>query len=500
MAANLIQKLGQYISLAIASKSSGDPIMQGHLPAVALIDTDAAGKLSIDTGPAVYDLSVKAIDENGNSAVLVGDPLFYVAADTPKLSKKASGKFYGYALEAITAGSTDTIKVRLQAGGHIPQIGSFSSITSGFGIDLSAVTAASRVYADDGGEELWALGSVPDRRVSLARMLVTADQTGGHIRLASKMGHLKAYNVGWNTEQAAGVYGYLELVRAAGTVALGGYGKSAAVIGCVENSGAITVSANHILAGMAAISKMNGNLTQTGKTVGFLVDIYDNTNWSDASIARSKWAYGLYVPARAAECGFLIGDFASATAGSGIVLNSTITAAARIYADDGGVALSGGDIRAGVARLLITQPIVDTDLTISGWVGQIKVGAVDISANTSYVAGARGYVEIAAGGTVYNAAGLRATVELPATAVINTNGILSGLMIDAISLGGTHTGKASMVHIPNPLAGTWDYFLDFGSAPGAIAADTSATPGNATHKITCRIGSTDFYLIGFADF
>jgi hypothetical protein len=133
-------------------------------------------------------------------------------------------------------------------------------------------------------------------------------------------------------------------------------------------------------------------------------------------------------------------------------------------------------------------------------VGQIKVGAVDISANTSYVAGVRGYVEIAAGGTVYNATAIRACAELPATAVIATSGILSGVMIDAVTLGGTHTGKASMVHIPNPGAGTWDYFLDFGSAPGAIVADASNIPATATYKIKCRIGSTDFYLVGVADF
>ncbi|MEN6473757.1 MAG: hypothetical protein ABFD81_07080 [Syntrophaceae bacterium] len=195
-----------------------------------------------------------------------------------------------------------------------------------------------------------------------------------------------------------------------------------------------------------------------------------------------------------------VGKFVSAAVGSGMVLNSTKTKAFAVYTDDGGTALSGTDIRVGLGRLLITKAITDTDLTLSGWVGQIKVGAVDISANTSYIAGVRGYIEVVAGGTIYNATGLRGCVELPATAVIASGGILSGVMIDAITLAGTHTGKASMVHIPNPGAGTWDYFLDFGSAPGAIVADTSNLPAAATYKIKCRIGSTDFYLIGVADF
>lgn len=195
-----------------------------------------------------------------------------------------------------------------------------------------------------------------------------------------------------------------------------------------------------------------------------------------------------------------VGKFVSAATGSGMVLNSTKTKAFAVYADDGGTALSGTDIRTSISRMLITKAITDSDLTLSGHVGQIKVGAVDISANTSYVSGLRGYLEVTAAGTVHTATGVRAGVDLPSTAVIATGGVLSGLLIDAITLAGTHTGVAAMVNVPNPGAGTWDYFLNFGSAPGAIVADTSATPANATYKIKCRIGSTDFYLAGFADF
>lgn len=46
-----------------------------------------------------------------------------------------------------------------------------------------------------------------------------------------------------------------------------------------------------------------------------------------------------------------------------------------------------------------------------------------------------------------------------------------------------------------------DYLLDFqGNPQGPIKADTSSVPSNATYKIKCRYGSTDFYLIGVADF
>lgn len=111
MAKNLIQKDGRYISLSIPSKLSGDPAMLGGIKGVCLTDTDANGKVSVDLGPAVYDLDVKAIDGSGNSAVAVGDKLYYVDADTPKLSKKDTGAFWGFALEAIASGATDTINV-----------------------------------------------------------------------------------------------------------------------------------------------------------------------------------------------------------------------------------------------------------------------------------------------------------------------------------------------------------------------------------------------------
>jgi predicted RecA/RadA family phage recombinase len=94
---------------------SGDPVMVSDLPGVAETTRDSDGNANIKhPGGLVYDLSVKAIDASGNSAVAVGDKIYYIAADTPKLSKKATGSLYGYALEAVTAGSTATIEVLLR--------------------------------------------------------------------------------------------------------------------------------------------------------------------------------------------------------------------------------------------------------------------------------------------------------------------------------------------------------------------------------------------------
>lgn len=115
MAANQVFPNGRQLSLAAtepATPVSGDPVLVGQMPGVALTNEDAAGNTTIDFG-GVYDLSVKGIDGVGNSAVAVGDILYYVAGDTPPISKKNTGVRFGYALETVTAGATATINVKV---------------------------------------------------------------------------------------------------------------------------------------------------------------------------------------------------------------------------------------------------------------------------------------------------------------------------------------------------------------------------------------------------
>lgn len=183
-------------------------------------------------------------------------------------------------------------------------LGTFNSTTAGYGVELenATYTAAFRVYSDDGGDALYpASGSIPDVRGGLFRTLLTADQTSGNVRVHALVGQLKAYATStstakWNNEQISAVHGYAELVRASGTMTLGGYGVTAGVMATVETSGTMTVNTNHVLAGVASISKLSATgLTQTGKTAALYTGVYDATNWSDGSDARTKWAYGLYL-------------------------------------------------------------------------------------------------------------------------------------------------------------------------------------------------------------
>lgn len=118
MASNIVREPGYSLSVvcsAPTTPASGDPVRFGSLTGVALTDEaaggNATGYTSVYFGPCVVDVSVKGIDGSGNSAVAAGDALFYVDADSPPLSKKSAGYFFGYALETVGSGQTGTIQV-----------------------------------------------------------------------------------------------------------------------------------------------------------------------------------------------------------------------------------------------------------------------------------------------------------------------------------------------------------------------------------------------------
>lgn len=118
MAKNKKYERGEYMSLPVVSGTvSGNPvIVGGKLPGVAMTDRGKGGNSSTNASVdcvGVYTLSVKGIDGVGNSAVAVGDTIFHVDADTPKLSKKATGVAFGIALGTLTSGATGNIDVLL---------------------------------------------------------------------------------------------------------------------------------------------------------------------------------------------------------------------------------------------------------------------------------------------------------------------------------------------------------------------------------------------------
>lgn len=156
MAGNKAFDDGHQLRMAVASTvDSGDPLVIGGMSGVALTDYSANdGKATVDFH-GVYDLSVKGVNDAGNVAVAAGDELYYVAGDTPHLSKKSSGVFYGYALEAVISAATTTINVKLASASRdsflsgemyatannaeVTATGSAQSIAHGLGVIPSKV-------------------------------------------------------------------------------------------------------------------------------------------------------------------------------------------------------------------------------------------------------------------------------------------------------------------------------------------------------------------------
>lgn len=188
-----------------------------------------------------------------------------------------------------------------------------------------------------------------------------------------------------------------------------------------------------------------------------------------------------------------VGTFASAIAGSGIAIG-TLTKAFDVCADDGVAALTAGNYQATRSRFLIASAIASGDISVQGLLGQTKI--VANVASSGYVSGVRGYVE-AASASLSSAAGVRGMIDVPSGSTIASGAIAAAFQADSNDLGGTHTGKASAIHVPNPVAGTWDYALVLGTATGCHTAG-AGTYSTADGYIKIRVGADDMRIPYFA--
>lgn len=112
MATNNVHAWTQSLTLACShptTPSSGDPVVYGQLPGVALTDEDADGLTTVALD-GVWNLAVKG-ETTSNAAVSAGDILYY---DSGVVNKDSSnGIRFGYALGAVDSGATTTIPVRV---------------------------------------------------------------------------------------------------------------------------------------------------------------------------------------------------------------------------------------------------------------------------------------------------------------------------------------------------------------------------------------------------
>lgn len=397
-------------------------------------------------------------------------------------------------------------------------LGTFSSTAAGSGVELenATYTAAHRVYADDGGDDLMKTsGSIPDIRGSLTRVLVTHDQTSGDMRLFGTMGQIKSVNVAWDDEQISSVHGYLELTRTAGTVTFGGYGVSSGVMATVETSGTMTVNTNHILAGVASISKMSATgLTQTGKTAAFYSGVYDATNWSDGSDARTKWAYGLYlagcvrgisfdgvVPPTAAgnygqtlDCGWLAIDPGSGGTFGAKLMFSNI--------DTSGYVLYGLGLRcrsyAASAKAVAFNCSASASVASSG---QVMGGEFYLQNSGSYTINDPGGLPSTA---LHVKSWLAAACSQTASALWiddqSTTKATTQYMVDITMNGDVEIDKVFHIYGGDPGA---DTFIDFDTCDqgaGAFVVATGSGGATRSHRIKCTVnGSTVGYLSLYTD-
>lgn len=116
MATNITRENAGKLAVVVShptTPASGGPVRWGVKAGVALIDEDSVdGKTTVQFRGCAT-IPVKGIDGSGNSAVVSGDALYYTDADTPPVSKKATGTLIGHAMEAVASAGTATIEIRL---------------------------------------------------------------------------------------------------------------------------------------------------------------------------------------------------------------------------------------------------------------------------------------------------------------------------------------------------------------------------------------------------
>ncbi len=123
MATNMIHKTADQLKITLTAQSyptstdnadSNDPVVLGGIVGVALADSDTTTKEVVIRRTGAFSLEVVAKRDSGeNSEVVAGDAL-YINPTGGQIDKDHTKTHFGYALEDITSGETETIKVLLR--------------------------------------------------------------------------------------------------------------------------------------------------------------------------------------------------------------------------------------------------------------------------------------------------------------------------------------------------------------------------------------------------
>lgn len=112
MARNILFEDGDQLRVVCSAPTtpvSGDPVMVGDLPGLALTNEDDEGYTTVKFN-GVAELSVKG-ETTTNAAIALNDTLYYDAGVINKDS--ANGKRYGTALAVVASGATTKIPVKI---------------------------------------------------------------------------------------------------------------------------------------------------------------------------------------------------------------------------------------------------------------------------------------------------------------------------------------------------------------------------------------------------
>lgn len=187
------------------------------------------------------------------------------------------------------------------------------------------------------------------------------------------------------------------------------------------------------------------------------------------------------------------GVFHATTAGYGLQLTGTRQWIERGNADDGGVALTTeGAYLFGSRRLLLTAAHSGSSLSFFGGCDRLSIAA-DLSGSSAEMAGHWAMLEVKSGGkTGAQASCYRADLNIASGSVVSS-GITSCFLAAAEKLSQTTTtGRVTVIHVPNPQAGTFSNFAEFGSATGCISAFSAGA--NANFQILIRINGSAYAI------
>lgn len=113
-----VHELGDQLDRKLTYPASGgkvgDPGIVGKRPGILLIDQDANGRATVKFNGS-HRFTVHAVNNSGNSAIALGDELYYdptPGGSNPFINKDATnGIFFGYAATAVASGAIATAVV-----------------------------------------------------------------------------------------------------------------------------------------------------------------------------------------------------------------------------------------------------------------------------------------------------------------------------------------------------------------------------------------------------